>query len=308
MSEIEAEKLLAGAVAVLREDVARAKTFLLQANGGSTDELAGRFLSGQGLAVPRAIDGTVENLPEVLTNAGRAVGVRMALFQAAWELVAAGELIPAGPPARWDASFDYKQHRHAGGLRPKVGCSYPSLLERMPLTGEPSTDVDIFLRGGACESLHDGIKEAIEQSLGCYRRGLYMPATVMLAAAAEATWVECGKAVAKELGNAKLGSVVSDPMSGIAKVVTETRKALEHGDAKDLLKAGGQHISRVGEAEVWTNALRERRNALHWGKGGSFLADHSETGTLLMAAPLCLGTLEAIRKACRGEDERESPL
>ena len=29
-----------------------------------------------------------------------------------------------------------------------------------------------------------------------------------------------------------------------------------------------------------------------------FIAEHSETGTLLMAAPLHLGTLEAIRTAC----------
>ena len=112
------------------------------------------------------------------------------------------------------------------------------------------------------------------------------------------TWTECGVAVAKKLGDANLDAVVSDSFSSISKIVTETRKALEQPAGKILVKDAGQHISKVTEAEVWTNALRDRRNALHWGKAKSFVADHSETGTLLMAAPLHLGTLKAIGAAC----------
>jgi hypothetical protein len=92
--------------------------------------------------------------------------------------------------------------------------------------------------------------------------------------------------------------VVRDSFSSISKIVTETRKALEQPAAKLLVKDARQHISKVIEAEVWTNALRDRRNSLHWGKAKSFVNDHSETGTLLMAAPRHLGTLEAIRAVC----------
>ena len=41
-----------------------------------------------------------------------------------------------------------------------------------------------------------------------------------------------------------------------------------------------------------------RRNAQHWGKTKSFIADHAETGTLLMGAPQHLKTLETIRASC----------
>jgi ribosomal protein L19E len=64
------------------------------------------------------------------------------------------------------------------------------------------------------------------------------------------------------------------------------------------LKSAGQSAARIADAEVWMTALRERRNSLHWGKAKSFIADHSETATLLMAAPLHIGTLECIRTQC----------
>jgi hypothetical protein len=298
MQEQEATKQLEGAVRVTREDIARGKSYLLEAGGGKTDELADQWLKEQGLTNPRAIDADAPNMPDVLANIARAFNMRLALYQAAWELVAAGELIPADSSASWQPVIDFKTQRYGGGLTPNISCAYPVRMERPPLVSEPPTDPDIFLQGVSCKTLDPGIREAIEQALGCFRRGLYMPATVMLAAAAEATWTECGIAVAKKLVNTKLEGVVNDPLASISKKVTEIRKTLEHANGKALLKTAGLHIAKVTDAEVWTTTLRDRRNALHWGKAKSFIADHAETGTLLMVAPLHLGTLEAIRAAC----------
>ncbi len=125
-----------------------------------------------------------------------------------------------------------------------------------------------------------------------------MPATVMVAAAAEATWIECGAAVAAKLGNTKLEGIINDQYSSVSKKVAEIRKALEHASGKTLLKAAAQTNAKLDQAEVWTTVLRDRRNALHWGKAKSFIADHAETASLLMAVPLHIGTLEAIRGAC----------
>jgi hypothetical protein len=298
MQDQEATRLLEAAVSVTREDIARAKSFVLKTGAGKTDDLAARWLQDQRFTMPREIDGNAPNVVEVLGNVARAVSVRLALYQAIWELIAAGELIPGESSSRWELILDYKHLGYRGGLRPNISCPYPSATERPPLGSEPSTDPDIFLQGIDCKTLHPGIYEAIEQALGCFRRGLYMPATAMLAAAAEATWTECGAAVATKLKNTKLEGVVNDQLASISRKVTEIRKALEHADGKALLKTAGQHIAKVTDAEVWTTTLRDRRNALHWGKAKSFVADHSETGTLLMAAPLHLGALEAIRAAC----------
>jgi hypothetical protein len=105
-----------------------------------------------------------------------------------------------------------------------------------------------------------------------------MPATVMLAAAAEATWTECAAAVSKKVSAPSLTKLVSEE-TGFGKLVSEVRKALEPKVAKSLLDSANRRFHDVIDAEVWTTCLRERRNALHWGKAKSFLADHAETGT-----------------------------
>jgi hypothetical protein len=298
MHEQEAAKKLAELVSVTREDIARGKRYVLSSGGGKTDELADSWLQGQRLTIPRKIDGDAPNLQDVMANVARAISLRLALYQGVWELIGAGELFPGESFSRWQPVMDYSFQRNHGGLRPNMSCFFPARVELPPLRDEAATDVDVLLQGINCTTLHGGIREAIEQALICFRRGLYMPATAMLAAAAEATWTECGGAVAAKLADASLDAVVNDPYASIGKKVTEVRKTLEQGAGKALVKCAGQTVPKVNDAELWTTALRERRNALHWTKAKSFVVDHSETGTLLMAAPMHIGTLEAIRAAC----------
>jgi len=298
MSPEDATKLILSNLAVTREDIARAKAWLLRHASGQTPNLAEQWLSDQKLKVPKEVHTDLPTSGETLVQVARAFSVRLAFYQAIWELVSAGELIPAGPPEYWPAMVDFKTSHGGSGMPPNtLGCWHPQKIERMPLPSKTSTDVDVFLQGIDSRRLHPGILEAIDQSLGCFRRGLYMPATVMLAAAAEATWIECGIAVAQKFADAKLQALMNDPLASISKKVTGIRKALEQPAGKDLLKVAGQSLPKVIDAEIWTTTLRDRRNALHWGKAKSFVADHSETGTLLMAAPLHLGTLEAVRPA-----------
>ena len=93
-------------------------------------------------------------------------------------------------------------------------------------------------------------------------------------------------------------SPLRDPYYGI----TEDRLGQSEGLGAQDLKANPSEDRvvdpqrhRRGSLDV---ALRERRNALHWGKAKSYIADHAETGTLLMPATQHLKTLEAIRASC----------
>lgn len=299
MTQHEAGKQLEDQVAITREDVARAKNYLLQRDHSNTTTLADEWLSEQRLDVPKEINIDAADCAEKLTAIARSYSVRLALYQAVWELVATGELIPSHPAVQWRPGLSYRTSHMAGGIPlPNVACFYLPHIHRPPVVAGMATDPDIFLQGIDCKTLDAGIRVAIEQSLECFRRGLYMPATVMLAAAAEAAWIECGLAVAMKLGNTKLESMINDLYVSISKKVTDTYKVLEQPAGKALLKAAGRTITQVRDAEQWTTILRDRRNALHWGKAKSFIANHSETGSLLMGAPLNIGTLEAIRAAC----------
>lgn len=298
MSPQEAAEHIVASFAVTREDVARAKVYVLRQDDTNTNSMANDWLREQNLELRDVIKTDAPDAPDVLAGLGRSFSVRVALYTAVWELVAAGQLFPSHSPSEWKPSLTYDSSRQGGGIPlPKMSFHYlPHVHRPVLVTGLP--DIDIFLQGIDCKSLDPGIREAIDQSLLCFRRDLYMPATAMLAAGIEATWTECGLAVAKKLGNSKLEGLVTEQMTGIGRIVMETRKALEDGAAKPLLKAAGQSMIKVLEAETWTTVLRDRRNALHWGKQKSFVADHSATASLLMGAPIHIGTLEAIRVAC----------
>jgi hypothetical protein len=301
MNTDEATRMLLAAIKVTRDDIARAKAWLVEQVGGATHELVDEWLAAQKMTVPlnSKVNLMIDNGSDQVTTFARAFSIRLAFYQAQWELIGAGELFPSGSTDEWQASLGFSHYGQSGGLDVKgIRCSYPQRVMRPPLAPSPTTDPDIFLKGVNCKTLHTGILEAVKQALSCFGRGLYMPATAMLAAAAEATWTECGVAVAKKLSDARLDAIVGDPYASISKKVSEIQKAFRTADGKALAKSAGRSLADLDNAEIWTTNLRERRNALHWDKAKSFIADHAETASLLMGAPLHLGTLETIRVLC----------
>ncbi len=298
MSPNEASDTIVSRIIVTRDNIARAKVFILAAKESRTDALAEQWLQAEVGAIPKEVETHSAAADDTLSLLARAYSLRLAFYQAIWELVCACEFFPSSTN-NWQPSVTWRNPHGTGGLQlGTVNCIFPTTIQRPPLPAEPSTDPDVFLQGADCVSLHQGIREAISQSLGCFRRGLYLPAIVMLAAGAEATWIECGTAVAVKLVNKKLSTVVEDPFASLSRKVTEIKTALESPNAKGLLKAARTNLAKVTDAEVWTTTLRERRNAVHWGKAQSFIAQHSDASSLLLAAPLHLGTLEAVRRAC----------
>jgi hypothetical protein len=299
VSPDEAGKLVEANVLISREDVARAKEWIMTSKGTNTVGMAADWMRQQGMEHIRSIDTDSPQCADSLKEVARRFSLHLAFYQATWELIGAGVLLPPEKVGRFEPRLEYRVSWGAGGIPVNhLGCVLPERIERSRLLQPVPGDTDIFLIGIDNKKLHSGIREAIDQALVCFRRGLYMPATAMLAAAAEATWHECGMAVAKKLADATLLRTLNDHRSGFGKVVADVRTALEHKNAKPLLAAAGLSVHQVTDAELWTTALRDRRNALHWGKSKSFIADHSETGTLLMAAPQHITTLEAIRAAC----------
>jgi hypothetical protein len=295
-------KYLQNSISVKREDVARAKQYVMKQTMSSTLGMSEHWLGEHNAVPPNVINIRAEDLPVALESLARSISLRMALFQAVWELIASGDIVATEKCEHWKPRHGYttEHSRFSSSERGELSLDqitfpYISHIFRLPGTGRVPADTDIFLQGINCATLHPGIKQAIGQALVCFQRGLYMPATAMLAAAAEATWTECGKAVAAKLPNPKLDAVVNDAYASISKKVTETRKALEAADGKALLKLADRTGADVVNAEVWTTALRERRNALHWDKSKSFVIGHSEAADLLISAPQHLATLEAIR-------------
>lgn len=301
MSPDEIVKQIRSKLVVLREDVARAKSYIINIESGLARDHATNWITQQGIEEFCRINTADEVMVEQLI---RAYSLRKAFYQALFELVISGDMILTEPTKNFEPALEFVEGMSQFGgtvweaQRMDMGFAEPQAFQRISLPEDMPTDPDIFLEGIDCASLHAGIREAIAQALACFRRGLYMPSTAMLAAAMEATWSECGAAVALNLNDAMLTNLFSDAYASISKRVAGLSNTLDRPNGKALLKSAGVSIAKVREAEVWSGVLRDRRNALHWTKAKSFIADHSETATLLMSAPLHMGTLEAIRLQC----------
>lgn len=259
----QAGKVMAEKIVLTREDVARAKVYVLKETTTNVMDMADRWVEAQGGTTDRTVNTMSPEVQERLDKVSQSFSLRFAFYQAVNELVAIGDLFPAAGLAVCEVRLTNKTPHFVDGIAVPLSCPYyPHVLRPFPMSGPPA-DVDLLLADAGCGTLHRGIVEAVKQSLGCYRRGFYLPAIAMLAAAAEAEWAECGRAVAAKFTNAKLDALIPDPNVGMGNKVSQVRKSLEHGDAKPLLKAAGVTIHSVNDAELWTTELRERRNALH---------------------------------------------
>ena len=178
MNTDEAIRLLSETVKATREDIARAKAWLVQTKGGTTQQLVEEWLTPQQAVVPvnAKVDLYADDSAEQIAKCARAFSLRLSFYQAQWELIAAGELFPRDTFDNCQASLGYHHQGYSGGLDIKgIGCPFPRAVMRPLLADIPPTDPDIFLRGVDCTTLHDGILEAIEQALLCFRRGLSCP-------------------------------------------------------------------------------------------------------------------------------------
>lgn len=294
------------ATVVRREDIARAKDYVLKSPATVVLQIVNQWARENVAEPPDEINRHAANLEEELSTVGQTIGHQLSMIRAVCELVVSGDLVHAGSSVEWkprlpsmrDGGYVGKiDSPAADSFLEQCAAAHPNVISRPRSIEGFSTDPDIFLAGVSVATLHPGVAEAVEQSLMCFRRGLYLPSIAMLAAAVEANWHECGGTVHRETGDAALVKAMSDPLVGFGKLVSVIRGAIATAKGKALLEKARVSAIDVAGAEVWTTVLREKRNALHWKKGRGFVAEHAEAATLLMAAPLHFATLEAIRHA-----------
>jgi len=84
MNTKEAIKLLRESVKVTREDIARAKAWLVQTKGGTTQQLVEEWLVPQQAVLPvnSIVDLNVDDSTEQIAKYARAFSLRIAFYQA----------------------------------------------------------------------------------------------------------------------------------------------------------------------------------------------------------------------------------
>jgi hypothetical protein len=308
LSDERVVDLLRTSVVVTREDVARAKLFVMERIGADVRPLheepyhairpiAETWECSEGAALKIHLN-YASDTEDRVKDVGRQFALHLGCAEAVWELISTGDLRPSGELETWSPSVGYSNGGYSGGVGDLVWlrARYPRTVatSRVNDSIRAPQDIDLLL-AGELPGLIAGVRAALRLASECLRRGLYLPSIAMLGSAAEAQWIECGLAALNGESTAtKTLATLNNQYAGFAKKVADLCNYL-NGPGVHVRDAHAVRSADLVEAQAWTTVLREHRNAVHWGKGQSFTKSYGQAATLVLAAPIHLATLERLR-------------
>ena len=111
--------------------------FILAASEPKTPTLAEQWVRDAIGSIPTEVELHSATADDTLSILARAFSLRLAFYQAIWELVCACELFP-GSIESWRASVTWRTSHAAGGLQlDTVNSLFPGTVQRSMMAGAP---------------------------------------------------------------------------------------------------------------------------------------------------------------------------
>ena len=99
----------------------------------------------------------------------------------------------------------------------------------------------------------------------------------------------------------KLKATMEDPFVGIGKKIMEVLKTYERKDVfNDVHKNSGYKPGDLKSCVVWSDAVRESRNSIHYGAKPAMSNSYEKVAALLIGAVPNLKMIYSIIRACLG--------
>ena len=312
MKPEEAEQFIAQGVFVTRQKVAIMKRLVL--NHG-TLEAALRELDAA--SPPTVILHQDADPTPMLRKASEYISYSLAGCQAIWELIHAGIFVQLSSElTQFNATVQYTPGQGMGGWSggwrfEKSGrfeSAYPSRFVKSRLSDRDQVlaDPDLYLQRLSLPNLHQKIEDALRDAVRCFRAELFVPSLVMLGKASEGVWIELGVALAGVAGPddakaKKLAEGVVGPEMGFARKLREILSFYEGRQStfKPLSQQVGVGLEDVRTAMLWSDTLRDARNAIHHRVSTSTDASYEIVATLLLAAVPHLQTIHLLKEVAR---------
>lgn len=286
MTADEAKAEILQRVVVTRQNVTLAKSFLQRLQDiGPHDPfiLMNQFSKQQGYQLPDKIvlHPSVDPEPPLRQTSGYFACV-LAFTEAIWALIHQGYFLCMDNPRAWDAHQEWTTVVPGQGGTSAVW-SFPEYSIELPHKivlapsyrherPQPMTDPDLFVLEARIENADPEIIEALKDAVRCFRHELYRPAVTMLGKAMEGAWIELGCSLARTVpaeggfNKDKFVDIMSDDNTGIA---TKIQKVRDLYNQKNLIghviKQCGISPKELDNIIIWSDVLRESRNAIHFG-------------------------------------------
>lgn len=180
----------------------------------------------------------------------------------------------------------------------------PSAVKK-PLSLDPQRfilfDPDIYISELNISNAHSEVIDALKDTIDCFKKELYSPSLTMLGKVAEGAWIEVGislasMAIRAEIDKEKNEKFIEE-LQGLESFAKKVEKIVtlyssHHKDwFSELRRNSGIQIVQLQEIKVWTDVVRESRNAIHFGAVTTTENTFEKTAIILLAASKHLQTL-----------------
>jgi hypothetical protein len=310
MQPNEAEKIISTNVSVTRQKITIMKRLILS---HGTLEAALKELDA--LRPTRiVIHQDIDPMP-ALQKASDWISYSLAGCEAIWELVHAGVLVqlssnltPFNGTLEWTTVYGSSGGMSAGWRFERFQSAHPSHFTRSLASDRDQVlaDADLYLQRLSLPNLHQDIADALRDAVRCFRAELFVPSVVMLGKASEGAWIELGVALAGVAGPGdakakKSAELWAGPEIGFARKLRDILGFYESRQStfKPLSQQIGIGLEDLRIAMLWSDTLRDARNAVHHRVSTSVDASYEIVATLLLAAVPHLQTIHRLWDVAR---------
>jgi hypothetical protein len=317
MNEGQARQAILDGVKVTSQMVSLAKSSIRSTSSGviSSASLIDQVLTSNGLQFPAQVCIHPSQNPDPwLAQISGAFSWALAASEAIWSLVNEGFVIPNGNLFEWGKYIGWTDAPPGGGGT-SSGWSFPELSIWVPvsLRCAPSLNGskdqvlmngDIYLRNLGVAGMHQDVSDAVLEAIQCFRAELFTASVAMLGKASEGAWLELGKALVDWFPNASATKiakqilVLEDQNASTIKKIEAVKEIYNHRDITAVLEQTSEvSIADLRTVAVWSDAIRDSRNTIHFGVAPALPNTHEKVSALLIGAVPHLRVLYKLRSS-----------
>jgi hypothetical protein len=316
MNQSDAEAAIRNGVEVTRQRVIIAKAIILAAVTHSTtsEELIARVLKANDISLPTIV--VIHDSVDTATSVRAVVeglSWRLAAAEAIWSLIHAGLLFPLSeargnaPSVGWTTVVPGSGGMSAGWTFNEFTLPVPGSVRRAPSAREGTdqflSEPDLYIHSLGVANIHQDVANSFREAVKCFRAELFTASLAMLGKASEGAWVELGASLlrivppSEEAKYSKQRNVLEDPMVGPLRKVEAVLTIYDHQELfGPLAKLCGVRLQELRTVVVWSDAVRDSRNTIHFGVSPATPNTYEKLAALLIGAVPHVRTIYRIKE------------
>jgi hypothetical protein len=305
MNADDAKKSIIERVSVTPQRVVLAKAIILNASASDCRSrgLVAAVLRANGAEMPKQIvlHPSVDPLPAI-TAVSEALSWQLAASEAVWSLVYSGFLIALSTPEDSVPSLQWTTVVPESGGGTSSGWTFDDFSIPLPgrvrralsLEGTSNqflSEPDLYLNTLGIPNMHAEITAAFREAVKCFRHELFTAAVTMLGKASEGAWLELGASLlaavptGQESTFRKQKDVLEDPMVGTFRKIEAVLAIYGHQEVfRSAALASGIRLQELRPVTVWSDAVRDARNTIHFGVSAATPNTYEKLAALLIGA------------------------